>query len=389
MTMSKPLRVGVIGCGGIAQMMHLPFLAERPDLYTIVALADPHRPTLEAVGQRYRVDRLHVDHRPLLGEDLEAVVILSGGSHRQPVVDAARAGKQIFVEKPLGENLGEIDEVADAVRDAKVTLMVGYHKRYDPGYLYACEEVRRLRDLRYVRAEIMHPVDARARDHYYLEPPADPARAALANDEATDGLVAEVSGASHARVTAIVGADAPLPQKVSTFLLFNSLIHDVNALRGMLGEPEEVVLAELWHGGRCMHVVLRWPGDLRGALSWIYLPGLTHYKEELLLLSPERRVVVDFPSPYFRHFPTPVRIEAMEDGRLVRREVTVSLEEAFRAELHHFHACVRQGLAPRTGLDDARADTLLLERIARAFSRPAPPPAGAQSTRRRSDEVTR
>ncbi|MCC6747557.1 MAG: Gfo/Idh/MocA family oxidoreductase [Deltaproteobacteria bacterium] len=366
--MNKPLRVGVIGCGGIAQMMHLPFLAERPDLFAIESLADTDARTVELVGRRYRVERQHTDYRRLLDDPLEAVLILSGGSHAQPVVDAAVAGKHILVEKPLGENLAEVDQVAAALARAKVTLMVGYHKRYDPGYRYAREQVRRLKDLRTVRVDVLHPVDARARDHYVLEPSPDPARAALADSEATDGLVEyAVKGPPRQRIDAIVGPEAPLPQQVATFLLFNSLIHDVNALRGILGEPEEVVFSEFWRGGRCMHTLVRWNEGLRAALTWTYLPGLPHYKEELLFASPEGRVTISFPSPYYRHLPTPITVESVEDGALAERTVTVSYEEAFRAELHHFHHCVTTGARPETGLDDARGDTLLLEKIARAY----------------------
>ena len=219
-----------------------------------------------------------------------------------------------------------------------------------------------------VRVDVLHPADARARDHYHLLPVQDSAQADLADDEATDGLDAHVlEGPPRRAIDEIVGGEASDAQRVAAFLLFRSLIHDLNALRGILGEPEEVVLAEVWRGGRCMHVVLRFPGDVRCALSWIYLPGLAHYKEELLFLSPESRVCLTFPSPYFKHHPTPVTVEAMEAGRLFRREVTASMEEAFRAELHHFHACVTAGQVPSTGIDDARADALLMERIARTF----------------------
>ena len=48
--MSQLLRVGVIGCGGVAQMMHLPTLAERPDLFTIAGLVDVDARTLAAVA---------------------------------------------------------------------------------------------------------------------------------------------------------------------------------------------------------------------------------------------------------------------------------------------------------------------------------------------------
>jgi predicted dehydrogenase len=375
MTQTGPLRVGVIGCGGIAQMMHLPFLAERPDLFSIEALADLNDRSLELCGQRYHVARLHTDYRRLLEEKIDAVVIVCGGSHRQPVVDAARAGKHVFVEKPLGENLQEVDEVARAVESAGVTLMVGYHKRYDPGYRFAREQIRKLRDLRMVRVEVLHSADVHAREHYHFDPPLQAGQLAVADDEVRDGLVNEVRNARE-RIVPIVGEDAPLGQQVMTFLLFNSLIHDVNALRGILGEPTEVLHTDWWREGRCIHTVLGFPGEVRAALSWIYLPGLNHYKEELLFVSPESRVTIRFPSPYFKHFPTPIGVETMEEGRFVEREVRVSLEEAFRVELQRFHECVRSGQRPETDLADARGDTLALEKIARAWSAPAAAGAG-------------
>ncbi|HOI09444.1 MAG TPA: Gfo/Idh/MocA family oxidoreductase [Myxococcota bacterium] len=366
--MSKPLSIGVVGCGGISQMMHLPFLAERPDLFRIVALADTDPATLEAAGRRYGVDRLHPSHRALLDEPVEAVLIASGGSHRDPVVDALAAGKHVLTEKPLGENMAEVEAVARAAAGTSATLMVGYHKRYDPGYLQARDEVARLKDLRLVRCEVLHPVDGRARDHYWIEPPRAPEAKAKDDSEATDGFVdMVVHGGPRANVEAIVGAGAPVEQKVSTFLLFNSLIHDVNALRGILGEPEEVLFSGFWRQGRAMHVVLRWREGLCGTLSWVYLPGLRNYKEELLFVSPESRVTLTFPSPYYRHFPTPVRVESMVDGRFEERQVVVSYDEAFRRELHHFHDCVRTGRKPDTGIDDAIGDTRVLEAIARAY----------------------
>jgi len=65
---SQPLRVGVVGCGGIAQMMHLPTLAERSDLFQIVALADVSEKTLDAVGDRYGVRARFKEGRELAGQ---------------------------------------------------------------------------------------------------------------------------------------------------------------------------------------------------------------------------------------------------------------------------------------------------------------------------------
>ena len=56
----KKIRVGVIGGGGIAQIMHLPHLAERPDRWKITALADVDPRTLEEVGTIFNVTRERV-----------------------------------------------------------------------------------------------------------------------------------------------------------------------------------------------------------------------------------------------------------------------------------------------------------------------------------------
>ena len=136
--MTAPLRVGIVGCGGIAQMMHLPTLAERADLFQIVALADVSEKTLDAVGERYGVKARFNDGRELAQhKDVEAVLLFASGCHREAVLDLLSARKPLFVEKPLAFSLPETEEVARAVREAGVPFMMGYHKRFDPAYLRA------------------------------------------------------------------------------------------------------------------------------------------------------------------------------------------------------------------------------------------------------------
>ena len=79
-SIQTPLRVAVVGCGGIAQMMHLPTLVERPDLFAISALADVNRATLDAVARRYDVGAASTDYREVVGRpDVDAVLLLASG----------------------------------------------------------------------------------------------------------------------------------------------------------------------------------------------------------------------------------------------------------------------------------------------------------------------
>ena len=107
--------------------------------------------------------------------------------------------------------------------------------------------------------------------------------------------------------------------------------------------------------------------------AWVSLPGLKHYEERLLFASPEKRLCLVFPSPYLRHAPTPLLVERMQDGELVEERHTVSHEEAFRVELHHFRQCVREGRKPETSIEDALGDARWIQAIARALV-PGPPP---------------
>lgn len=364
-----PLRVGVIGCGGIAQMMHLPTLAERPDLFAIAGLADVDRATLDAVGRRYGVGVLAADYRELLARpEIEAVLLLTSGCHREAALATLEAGKHLFVEKPLAFSLEETEEVARAARKSRAQIMVGYHKRFDPAYRRAREAVRSLSDLRFVEVTVLHPDDASYRTHHALLPSPGPA-GAPSDEEASNRAVGDgvSKGPLAGCIDRAVGPQAPPERRVAAYVLFISLIHDVNAVRGILGEPEEVVSAHLWRDGFAQASLTRFPGDVRVSLSWISLPGLRNYEERLRFLSPEGRVSLVFPSPYLRHMPTPLLIERMEGDELVMEQRTVSYEEAFRAELHHFHRCLAEGRTPELGVEEALGDARWIQAIAAAW----------------------
>jgi predicted dehydrogenase len=349
-------------------MMHLPTLAERPDLFTIAALADVSGEVLDAVGARYHVAARHPDCRALLArEDVEAVLLLTSGCHREAALDVIASGRHLFVEKPLAFSLPETEEVAAAARRGRGKVMVGYHKRFDPAYLRAREAVRAMRDLRYVEVTVLHPDDGAYRVHHSVLPVAE--RALPSEEESLRRAAAAVTeGPLAPCVARILGKDAPLEKRIGGHVLFESLLHDVDAVRGVLGAPEAVVSAHVWRGGLAQTSLTRFPGGVRAALTWVFLPGLRNYEETLRFIGPDERVTLVFPSPYLRHAPTPLRTERMRDGELVVEERTVSYEEAFRAELHAFRRCVREDLPPEPSVEDALQDARWIQSIAESYA---------------------
>jgi predicted dehydrogenase len=151
------------------------------------------------------------------------------------------------------------------------------------------------------------------------------------------------------------------------------LVHDINALRGLVGEPQAVEYTAIWPADEALPViatVLRVRDQLRAAFAWAYLSDYQDYFEEIALMSAKGRIRIQFPSPYLRHFPTPVVIEEMREGAAVKQQVTTSYSEAFKEELLHFHACVTMGERPLTDARDARKDIEILQQILAAANPP-------------------
>lgn len=381
---TQRLRVGVIGCGGIAQMMHLPHLVERPDLFDVRMIADVKQETLDAVGPRYGVTARTTDPMAVIANpEVDAVLLLASGSHGALAAATLERGKHLFVEKPLGYGVPETEALAKVARSSKGRLMVGYHKRFDPAYLRARELVRAMGDVRLVEVTVLHPDDGAYRNHHAILPV--PAVRAAPQPESVDVRNTEVAvteGPLAPRISEIVAPDAKLEHRVAAKILSESLIHDLNVVRGVLGEPEEVLSGHTWRSGFAQTSVSRFPNDIHATLSWIMVPGLRNYEERIRFVGSDGRVTLVFPSPYLRNHPTPLFVERMEGEDLVVEQRTVSYEEAFRAELHAFRACVVEGREPDPSWQEALGDARWIEAIARTFT------LGAQKVGRSPARVT-
>jgi myo-inositol 2-dehydrogenase / D-chiro-inositol 1-dehydrogenase len=152
----------VLGCGTLACWAHLPILARLPGA-RLVAAADPD-PAARARAQRITKGAVHERADDAIArDDVDAVIIASATpSHAALAVAAARAGKHVYIEKPLALEAGEARRVLDAVRRAQVVGAVGFNFRAHPLHRRAAALVRagRLGTLRAVQSAFCEPVAA-------------------------------------------------------------------------------------------------------------------------------------------------------------------------------------------------------------------------------------
>lgn len=128
------LRVGVLGCGPIAQAAHFESCtkARNAELYAICDVADDLRDRMAAT---HAPTRSYADYDAMLADpDLEAVVIATSDAFHVPAaLRALQAGKHVLCEKPLAVSIEDAESLRSAVAASGKVLQVGHMKRFDAG----------------------------------------------------------------------------------------------------------------------------------------------------------------------------------------------------------------------------------------------------------------
>lgn len=129
----QKVRVGVIGLGNIAQVIHLPILSKLENAQ-IVALCDVEFQRAKLLGERYKVKSLFKDYNELLAmPDVDAVIIATPtNTHKEIAIASIKARKHCLVEKPLARTAKEAKEILDAQSKSDVKMMVGMNQRFRP-----------------------------------------------------------------------------------------------------------------------------------------------------------------------------------------------------------------------------------------------------------------
>lgn len=140
----KQLRTGIIGMGRIGRIhaRNLQFLIPGA---VVSAISEVDQAVLDQSAMEFQVPAARTDYRFLLDDPgIEAVIICSPtDTHAALVMEAAQAGKHIFCEKPVALELDLIDRALAEVTSSGVQLMVGFNRRFDPGFRKARETIAR------------------------------------------------------------------------------------------------------------------------------------------------------------------------------------------------------------------------------------------------------
>src|SRR5258706_6884953 len=245
--------------------MHLHYLGELADRFELAAVCDIVGDNARACAQRYGAPAAFSDCRELIRQPLDAVLVLTSGSHAPIAIAAAQAGLHVLVEKPMCFSVTEGLTMVAAAEQAGVTLMVAYPKRYDAAFARFRQEAAAVENPRLLRVTTLESQLQPYIAHYRLPAPA-PVPAEVA-ERLRDGIYPSIRSANRDL--------NDLERPTHHLVLLDTLVHELNTVRGLFGEPDRLAYVDVRE--HSLTAMLR-VGELPGPLHWLHRPGLAPYK---------------------------------------------------------------------------------------------------------------
>lgn len=351
--MAEKLRMGYVGCGFMAQKVHIPNILSIDDC-ELVALAEV-RPQLGArVQQRYGIPTLYPDHLALAQDTSIQAVAVSGhyAGQGEIAIDLLRAGKDVFVEKPVAITVAQAERILTAERESGKRLMVGYMKRYDAGNLLVKELLEG-----YAQSGEMGAVTY-VRNHGF-------------GGDWTGGLA-----------TPFETTDEPMPDTPATFPAWmparfhngylgylQQYTHNVNLVRWFLEAGGEVTVKSVdFAADGVSGVVVLETGGVRTIIEsgWLNYEG---WDEHTQIYFQKGWVKTCAPPLLLKNVPATVEIYQAD----LPNKTASSLFPAtgrtwsYTEEMRHFVQSVQSGAPFRSPLSDAIEDVRTLENIYRRY----------------------
>jgi predicted dehydrogenase len=128
----EKIKVGIVGLGGIAQIVHIPLLFKMSDV-EIKAVCDIDPSKARYIAKKYNIKKYYTELDKFLDEnqDITAVIISTQTfTHKDLAIKCLEAGKNIMIEKPISRTFKEAQRIVEVARKKRKKVMVGMNNRF-------------------------------------------------------------------------------------------------------------------------------------------------------------------------------------------------------------------------------------------------------------------
>lgn len=364
---SKVIRVGLIGCGEIAQVVHIPTLSFMADLYRITYLCDISQDSLEHCANKIAGSRPKTTTNAeelCSSSDVDAVIVCNATAfHHTHAILALNHNKYVFVEKPLAMSYRDLDALQAAENESEGTLFVGYMRRYAPAFLQAIDAVGDQRKITYVRVRDIVGPNA----HFVGQSGTFPKKFSDFTDEDSKTLRDQDDDINQQALLKEFGIPDNKESRFMLFILGALGSHDLSAMREAVGMPQSVIGADLR--------LPIWTAMLKyDNFTVVYESGINSvplFDAHIEMYSDDKIVRVNYDTPYVKGLPTTITIKEKVEGTETYQERTLrpTYEDSYTIEFKEWHKCITQRAEAKTSIADARQDLDIFKMLMQAYFR--------------------
>lgn len=246
--MARTVNVGIIGCGEVAQIIHIPTLNYMSDFFRITYLCDISQQAIEHCQRkvnRFSSPKITKDPREVCSsKDVDVVfVICSTEYHARYAVLALKHNKITFIEKPMALNQDDLRSILQAEESSTGTVFVGYMRRYATAFKDAVKEIGGWDEIRYATVR-----DIIGQNPLFTSQSGTFPKYFSDYSEADSKARKEVVDEMNRKALEVdLGVPANKVNVDMWFLLGNLGCHDLSAMREALGIPQSVIGCSLDH----------------------------------------------------------------------------------------------------------------------------------------------
>ncbi|SPJ71026.1 uncharacterized protein FTOL_00754 [Fusarium torulosum] len=348
---SRVINVGIIGCGEVSQVVHIPTLAFMSSWFHITYLCDISVESLRYCATKLNGDvQTTCDATELCSSNrVDAIIIATSDEyHASHCILALQHNKSVLVEKPLALTMRDATAISEAEEASEGKVMVGYMRRYAAPFKDAVREIGGMDKILYARVrDIIGP------NSYFIDQSGTfPQRFNDFSDADIQDKDQRAKEMIHTALHKECGI-AVTPESTRMWRLLGSLgSHDLSVMREALGMPQKVIGASL--GYPFWNVLFKY--ENYAVLYESGLDNVPRFDAHLEVYSSNKTVRVQYDTPYVKGLPVTMHVAENADGVYKESTIRKSYEDPYTQEMKAFWEMVVEGKAAKTTVQDAMQD---------------------------------
>ncbi|KAI9655081.1 MAG: hypothetical protein M1821_005564 [Bathelium mastoideum] len=359
----RVVRVGIVGCGMVTQVVHIPTLNFLSHLFQVTYLCDvsedaTRHSQLKVAGASKPKTTRSVEELCIAPEVDLVLIATNHAFHSSDAMLALRANKLVFIEKPIALTLRDTDLIINAEKAAGgAKVFVGYMRRYAAAFSDAVKEVSSIGQIRYVRVrDIIGPNSV-----FVAQSGTYPRTFSDYREEDSEALRTKTQDDIQQAVQAELGI--PVTKETEMMWQMLSILgsHDLSAMREILGMPDGVKADD-------DSAIFQYPDFAVAYESGV--DQVARFDASIEIFGDTKTVKVCLDTPFIKGLPTTMVIkDSLPDGSYRESTIRRTYEDPFTLELKEVYEWVVDGKAPKTGAADSRQDLEILGMLMRALAK--------------------